>query len=394
MHILITGKPRSGKTTLIKKVIPHIKDSCGFFTEEILSKGSRIGFKIKTLGNDEFILARQGYDSKIKVSKYGVDLAAFEEAIKIIQSMIPDKEFVVIDEIGKMEWSSLYFRDFIQSVLESKKTMIATIADKEYSGFKPGVRDFEQIKRKKDTILLRLKRDNFDDILRTVLLAKEALDKDSLRALDDKAKNILKIPENILIENASRGIVDVLKEIKMLPRKACIFAGKGNNGADSLALARHLFNMGVEVDVFLALNKGSFNKEVEFQLQILKRIMGGGRIINLGDLSDLKSVDNIIKSKDLTIDGVFGIGFKPPLDDFYRLLFEVINNNSSRILSADIPSGLCADSGLIDGIAVKADITVSFVSSKTGFFLGEGPEYTGKIFVKDIGISKDALQKL
>jgi len=394
MNILITGKPRSGKTTLIKEILPRLRKACGFFTEEIQEDNSRSGFKIKTLSGEEFILAKQGLDSSIKVSKYGVDLKGLEKALDLVEREAGGSDIVVIDEIGKMEWSSLKFREFIYGVLESGKVMIATIAEKEYRGLEAGVGDFSKIKGRKGVALFRLSRDNFTDIHARVLLARDCLPRDALRILDSKAKDILGIPENILIENASRGILEALKEENILPRCACIFAGRGNNGADSLALARHLLNRNVDLDVFLVLNGGSCNKEVQFQLQILEKIIDKRRIKTLNNKEDLISLVTDIKSKDLIIDGMFGIGFRPPLDSFYKDLFVVINNNSRKTIAVDIPSGLSADDGLVDETAIRADTTVTFVSPKIGFFTGEGPEYTGKILVKDIGISPDALKKL
>lgn len=221
-----------------------------------------------------------------------------------------------------------------------------------------------------------------------------ALSKDTLRMFDKKAQSILGIPENILIENASRGLLDVLSEQNILPCKIGIVSGRGNNAADSLALARHLINRDIDVDVFLALNRKGYNRQVEFQLNILKKIMDRNKITILNDTNDFCSLGAQLVSKDWLIDGIFGIGFKPPLDDFYKELFRIINSLSKNILAVDIPSGLSCDEGCIDEVAVKAKITLSFIGPKLGFFKDQGPLYTGKIVVKDIGISYNVLNNL
>ena len=58
-HLLITGRPGVGKTTLIKRLIPALPPAGGFYTEEIRSCGERVGFKIVTLAGEEGILAQK-----------------------------------------------------------------------------------------------------------------------------------------------------------------------------------------------------------------------------------------------------------------------------------------------------------------------------------------------
>ena len=80
------------------------------------------------------------------------------------------------------------------------------------------------------------------------------------------------------------------------------------------------------------------------------------------------------------------------MSPFLRKIIKVINKSGKRIVSCDIPSGLDPDTGNILGEAVKADFTVSFIAAKQGFFLKEGPKLCGKIYVVDIGVSKDLLE--
>ncbi|MBN2120582.1 MAG: NAD(P)H-hydrate epimerase [Candidatus Omnitrophica bacterium] len=223
---------------------------------------------------------------------------------------------------------------------------------------------------------------------------KNTLKKSELRDFDNKAKNLLGIPENILIENASRGILEVILKENLSCDRTCIFAGRGNNGADSLALTRHLLNRGLKVDIFLVLGGKHYNKEVEFQLGILKKIIGEKRIKVLNTEEDFKYLKESLSLYDLLVDGIFGIGFKTPLDSFHKELFKIINSARRPVLAVDIPSGLSCDSARIDQEAIKASYTVTFVAEKESFFMGKGPDYVGKIFVKDIGVSRDALKRL
>jgi len=127
-NILLTGKPRTGKTTLLKKIIEDL-DSCGgFYTEEIAENKKRIGFKIKTLDGKEGILAKAGLKSKYKLGRYGINLEDLEDiGVRAIERAIREKDIIIIDEIGKMEFFSEKFRMKILEALDSNKRVIGVI---------------------------------------------------------------------------------------------------------------------------------------------------------------------------------------------------------------------------------------------------------------------------
>lgn len=78
-HILLTGKPGIGKTSVIKKILPLVgMNAGGFFTEEIRVMERRMGFRIVTLDGTDGILAHIECNSNYKVGKYRVDLDSFE----------------------------------------------------------------------------------------------------------------------------------------------------------------------------------------------------------------------------------------------------------------------------------------------------------------------------
>lgn len=129
MKIVITGRPGTGKTTLIKEINKYLRKSgvktIGFYTEEIREGGERLGFKIRSLDGKEGILAHRSFVTPKRVGKYGVNIEILEEIVR--EYMPPIKDVVyIIDEIGKMELFSSLFKDFIKSIVEGNYLFIAT----------------------------------------------------------------------------------------------------------------------------------------------------------------------------------------------------------------------------------------------------------------------------
>lgn len=127
--ILLVGRPRVGKTTIIREVVKHLPGGVGgFYTEEIKEHGQRKGFRIVTLDGQKGILAHVNVKSRYRVSKYGVDLASLDRVgVVAIQNAIVASDCVVIDEIGKMELFSAAFREAVLIAIESDKFVLGTI---------------------------------------------------------------------------------------------------------------------------------------------------------------------------------------------------------------------------------------------------------------------------
>ena len=130
-NILITGRPRVGKTTLIKYCAKKLSDHAGgFYTEEIKGEGirGRKGFCLRTLSGEAEILAEVDYQSNYKVGRYGVHLEVMDQlAVPAIQTAIKNKDWIIIDEIGRMEEGSEKFKNVLVDALNSNKRILATI---------------------------------------------------------------------------------------------------------------------------------------------------------------------------------------------------------------------------------------------------------------------------
>ncbi len=163
-NILITGPPRCGKSTLIEKLVQRLKGPItGFFTSEIRENERRVGFSISTMDGREGVLAHRRIKGRIRVGRYGVNLSDIDQIA--VPSMMPSSadEWVVIDEIGKMECYSPLFRETLIHALDSDNRLIGSIALK-------GTPFIEGIKRRDDVRLVRVSEQNRDRLADTLLL--------------------------------------------------------------------------------------------------------------------------------------------------------------------------------------------------------------------------------
>ncbi|MFI3172867.1 MAG: NAD(P)H-hydrate dehydratase [Eubacteriales bacterium] len=193
------------------------------------------------------------------------------------------------------------------------------------------------------------------------------------------------IPSIVLMERAALAVADAV--LNNVEKKSIIHivCGKGNNGADGIAVARLLFQQQYEVVIVTI---GDSKKATE------KYIIQEGIAQNLGipfvawDVWDGAKCDCII-------DGLFGIGLTRDILGEYKSLIEKIQGYAGKqIIAIDIPSGISADTGAILGCAVKASITVTFEYGKLGHYVGAGREYAGDVIIASIGFNKKSIERI
>jgi len=161
---LLTGKPGTGKTSLIKQAIAGMKGKAGgFYTEEIREQGVRKGFRLVTLDGQEAILAHVDIHSPYRVSKYGVDIDSLDQVgVSALNKAAEECDLVVIDEIGKMELFSANFRRAVSQMIGSGKKILGTIM------LNPNPWA-DAIKRQPQVNLVTVTRANYQDVLRRLL---------------------------------------------------------------------------------------------------------------------------------------------------------------------------------------------------------------------------------
>lgn len=212
---------------------------------------------------------------------------------------------------------------------------------------------------------------------------------EEMRRLDQKASEDFGIPSLLLMENAGRGIAELIFNLRTA-RRILILCGKGNNGGDGFVIARHLSNRGLSVKIVLCADPAKLSGDTKINFDIVSKMKIPCTVISDHFEENRLAVD--FQNADLIVDALFGVGLNAPLVGLCAKVVTLLNHSGREVLSVDIPSGLHADTGQALGVAVVARMTATLGLPKKGLFAKEGPKHAGKILVIDIGLPKEILQ--
>ena len=192
----------------------------------------------------------------------------------------------------------------------------------------------------------------------------------------------VQIPGVVLMENAGCGVVEEIERIlgDVFDKQVVIFCGKGNNGGDGYVIARHLYNRGAKVAVFLAGEKEKIKGDALINLNILEN-MG----IEAREIASMEQIPSF-PQLDLIVDALLGTGVTGPVVGFLSELIEYMNSLNSPIISVDLPSGMETDTGAVYGACIKAEMTVTMAHLKTGMLFSPARDMAGEIVVVDISV--------
>jgi len=189
------------------------------------------------------------------------------------------------------------------------------------------------------------------------------------------------IPGETLMENAGRALADALCQ-RADPGPVLVLCGPGNNGGDGFVAARYLAERGWRPRLALLGARNALQGDAALQAARWD-----------GDILKLEEVEP--EAGEAVIDALFGAGLSRPLEGAVADLVRRLNDHSGFKMAVDVPSGLCGDSGMpLGGLALAADLTVTFFRKKPGHLLLPGRLLCGELLLADIGIPESVLERI
>ena len=207
-----------------------------------------------------------------------------------------------------------------------------------------------------------------------------------MQAMDQYTMEKLGLPGVVLMENAGAKVVEeILAGSPCENPRIIVLAGGGNNGGDGVVVARRLFDIGLAPLLCLLVNPDKLKGDAKVHYDVY--INRGLPVFKLDD-NNLEDLQNELNQADIIVDAILGTGVNGPVRTPFDQVISMVNNFEGKklVISVDIPSGVSADCGKVDGAAIVAGKTVTFVFPKKGFFLNDGPSYIGEWKAVDISV--------
>ncbi len=193
-------------------------------------------------------------------------------------------------------------------------------------------------------------------------------------------------PQSTLMENAGKSVAEETRSAlgPMNRQNILCLVGAGNNGGDGLVAARYLNEWGAKVSVYLC----SQRKPDDKNLKLVQE--HNITCIEAADDKNLKKYNDLLAKATCVIDALLGTGRMRPLESVYKKVLEKVNATKAKrkltVVAVDLPSGMDADTGVVDPACPYADVTVTLALPKLGHYAFPGAERVGRLKIADIGI--------
>lgn len=209
-----------------------------------------------------------------------------------------------------------------------------------------------------------------------------------MKAVDRYTIETVGIPSLVLMERAALWVAEEAGRLAGERGRVLCVCGVGNNGADAVAAGRMLALTGRRVELLIVGNPERATEEMKRQLSI-----AAGVGLTASCFEDrAREMFQDRAGYDVVVDGLFGVGLTRDVGGIYAEAVECINSLEAAVVAVDVPSGIDADTGAVMGVAVQADVTITFGLNKIGIALFPGREYAGRVLVRDIGFPAQAYE--
>ena len=186
-----------------------------------------------------------------------------------------------------------------------------------------------------------------------------------------EAPLLASLPAGALMRRAAYGLSSQCAELlgRVYGSSVGLLVGSGDNGGDALYAGALLARRGASVSAVLLSSR-------THEAGLAALLAAGGRV-----------VPSLPSSVSLVLDGIVGIGGSGGLRTD---ALAAVSALTAPIVAVDVPSGVSADTGAVEGSAVRADVTVTFGGLKPGLLVGAGRSHAGRVRLVDIGLSLPA----
>lgn len=204
-----------------------------------------------------------------------------------------------------------------------------------------------------------------------------------VRAMDDQAIRALDVTGYELMSRAAAAAWRLLQQRWPAARRIGVACGPGNNGGDGYVLARLARAAGCSVHVLTP--PGASPRSAEARQALADWRAAGGTVAGF---------DGLLPDADLWVDALYGTGLTRAPSEAARAMIERINGSRVPVLSLDVPSGLDADTGHAEGVAVRADVTLSFIGAKRGLYTGMARDFDGEVLLDRLDLKIGAFDDI
>ncbi|HEY3858769.1 MAG TPA: NAD(P)H-hydrate dehydratase [Gammaproteobacteria bacterium] len=187
-----------------------------------------------------------------------------------------------------------------------------------------------------------------------------------VRELERRAMEDARIPAATLMQRAGEAAWQQLKAQWPGSTHLLVLCGGGSNAGDGYVLATRALLEKQRVTV-LTLGDRTHLPQAASDMR--------GIFFKAGGIE--RGFEGRLPAADVIVDALLGIGLDRSLHGEWLKLVKEVNSSGMPVMSLDVPTGLNADTGAEMGLAIRADVTITFIALKAGLFTGAGPECSG-----------------
>jgi hydroxyethylthiazole kinase-like uncharacterized protein yjeF len=205
-----------------------------------------------------------------------------------------------------------------------------------------------------------------------------------VRAIDRQAIERLGIDGYALMARAGAAAYGLLESLWPRARRILVVCGSGNNAGDGYVLARLARRAHLDVVTVRLFDPAQLSGDAK---RAWEDFAAEGGVAVPWD-------EALLAGTDVIVDAIFGTGLSRSIEGSIRSCIDAINASGTPVLALDVPSGLDADTGRVMGAAVRAACCITFVGGKLGFYLGDGPDHTGRVVLDPLGLPPEASESI